>query len=110
MGYELYSWQEPNNSWSFRLLPSPSGVNIRSEEVFNKKFLLHGVNGLKREISKLPIAATIYWLDHILPGTGPKTKQSERLIYPPGNIIEQVRRYAEKRHVDVQMLKENQRL
>jgi len=44
MGYELYSWQEPNGSWTFRLLPSPSGVNIRPEEVFNKKFLLHGVD------------------------------------------------------------------
>jgi len=109
MGYELYSWQEPNGSWTFRLLPSPSGVNIRPEEVFNKKFLLHGVDGLNHQISKLPIAATIYWLDHILPGTGPVAKQSQRLSYPPANIIEQVRRYAEKRHVDVQMLKENQR-
>jgi hypothetical protein len=109
MDYELYSWQEPSGSWSFRLLPSPSGANIRHEEVFNKKFLLHGVDGLNREISKLPIAATVYWLDHMLPETGSKTKQSQRLSYPPADIIEQVRRYAEKRHVDVQMLKENQR-
>ena len=109
MGYELYSWQEPDGSWSFRLLPSPSGVNVRPEEVFNKKFLLHGVDDLNREISKLPIAATIYWLDLILPGTGPKAKLSERLSYPPAHIIEQVRRYAEKRHVGVQMLKANQR-
>ena len=74
----------------------PSGVNIRPGEVFNKKFLLHGVDGLNREISKLPIAATVY-----------KTKHSQRLSYPPADIIEQVRRYAEKLHVDVQMLNAN---
>jgi hypothetical protein len=69
MGYELYSWQEPKGSWNFCLLPSPSGVNIPADEVFNKKNLLRGVAGLNRAISRLPIGATIYWLDQLLPGT-----------------------------------------
>lgn len=108
MGYELYSWQGADGSWNFSLLPSPSGVNIPAEAVFNKKFLLRGVNGLNREISKLPVGATIYWLDRIL-GNGPKTKKSESLSYPPANIIEHVRRHAEARHVEVQMSSENQK-
>jgi hypothetical protein len=108
MGYELYSWQGADGGWNFRLLPSPSGVNIPVEAVFNKKFLLRGVNGLNREISKLPDGATIYWLDHIL-GNDPKTKKSGSLSYPPANIIEQVRRHAETRHVEVQISAENQK-
>lgn len=107
MGYELYSWQGPDGGWNFRLLPSPSGVNIPAEAVFNKKFLLRGVNGLSREISKLPVGATIYWLDHIL-GSGSPAKESARLRHPPANIVDQVRRSAKTRHVEVQMLRENQ--
>lgn len=108
MGYELYSWQEPTGSWNFCLLPSPSGVYIQAEEVFNKKFLLRGVKGLNREISKLPVGATIYWLDRILPETGPKPKTNESLRYPPANIIKQVKQYAETRHIEIQMMSKNQ--
>jgi hypothetical protein len=102
-GYELYSWQEPSGSWNFCLLASPSGVNIRAEQVLDKKFLLRGVNGLEREMSKLPVGSTVYWLDHTIPETGPKTKEGERLRYPPANIIEQVRQYAEKCHIKIDM-------
>jgi hypothetical protein len=105
MGYELYSWQGPNGSWNFCLAPSPSGVNIQADQVFDKKFLLRGVSRLNQEISMLPIGATIYWLDHIIPETGPNAKASQSLSYPPVTIIEQVRQYAEIRHIEVQMLR-----
>jgi hypothetical protein len=106
MAYELYSWQESNGRWSFSLLASPSGPNISAEQVFDKKFLLSGVKQLNRKISGLPAGSTIFWLDHIT-DTGEKAKEGERLSYPPANLIEQVRQYAEKRHVEVQMLRKN---
>jgi hypothetical protein len=49
------------------------------------------------------VGATIFWLDRILPETDPKTKESERLSYPPAKIIEQVRRHAEARGIELQM-------
>jgi hypothetical protein len=49
--YELYSWPQSEGTWNFRLLPSPSGVNITVETIFDKKFRLTGVDRLKREIS-----------------------------------------------------------
>lgn len=106
MGYELYSWHGPNGSWNFSVLPSPSGVNIPAEAVFNKKFLLRGVKELNKELSRLPAGATIYWFDRIL-GNGPKTKETERLSYPPANIIDQVRQTAGTLHVEVQVLRNN---
>lgn len=100
MGYELYSWHGPNGSWNFSLVPSPSGVNIPAEAVFNKKFLLHGIKALNKEMSRLPAGTTIYWLDRIL-GNGPKTKKTGRLSYPPANIIDQIRQTAETLHVEL---------
>jgi hypothetical protein len=102
MGYELYSWQPPDGSWNFSLLPSPSGVNIPADAVFNKKFLLRGVKALNKEISKLPAGTTIYWLDQIL-GSSPKMKETGIISYPPANIIDQVRRTAETFHVELQV-------
>jgi hypothetical protein len=58
MGYELYSWRE-NGGWSFCVVPSPSGVNVSAEEVFNKKFLLSGVKDLKRKIWGQPSSGLI---------------------------------------------------
>jgi|GraSoiStandDraft_24_1057298.scaffolds.fasta_scaffold37465_2 hypothetical protein len=103
MGYELYSWQQPNGSWSFSLLPSPSGVNVSAQEVFNKKFHLSGVKELKRKISGLPAGATIYWLNRIS-GTDQKAKQGEKLSYPPSETMQDIRHYAEARKIKVEML------
>lgn len=106
MGYELYSWQESSGRWSFSLLASPSGPNVSAEQVFNKKFLLTGVKQLKQSISGLPVGATIFWLDRVM-DTSQKSQPSHRLSYPPANVIEQVRQYADKRHIEVQMLGKN---
>lgn len=106
MGYELYSWQEPNGRWDFSLLASPSGVNIKAAQVFDKQFLLHGIEQLTRRISRLPSGATIYWLDGISGETGGRAKGSRGLAYPSENVMEQVRQYAETTHVKVKVLRE----
>jgi hypothetical protein len=72
--YEPYSWQEPNGGWNFCLLPSPSGVNIPAEAVIDKRCLLRGVNRLSQKMSRLPVGATIDWLDRIL-GNGHKAER-----------------------------------
>ena len=77
--------------------------------MFNKKFLLNGVKELKQTISGLPVGATISWLDRRT-DTSQETKASKGLSYPPANIIQQVRQYAYKRHVEVQMLEKQQEL
>jgi hypothetical protein len=103
MGYELYSWQQPNGSWSFSVLPSPSGVNVSAQEVFNKKFLLSGVKELKRKISGLPAGATIYWPNRIA-GANQNAKEGDKLSYPPSETIQDIQHYAEARKIKVEML------
>jgi hypothetical protein len=100
--YELYSWQTSNGRWSFCILPSPSGVNLSAEQVFNRKFFLRGVTELKRKISGLPVGATIYWPNRIS-ATNQKTAEQETLSYPPSEIVQEIRKYAEGRKIRIEM-------
>jgi hypothetical protein len=91
--YELYSWRQSNGIWNFCLLPSPSGVNIRAETIFNKKLRLTGLPQLKRKISELPTGTRIIWMNGIAAGETP-TPESRKLALPPIQTVEQVKRYA----------------
>jgi len=104
MGYELYSWQEPNGSWNFSIVPSPSGVNVSAQEVFDKKFVLRGVKDLKRKMSKLPEGATIYWPNRMSGADQNATKEANKLSYPPSETIQDIQHYAEGRKIKVELL------
>jgi hypothetical protein len=103
MNYELYSWQGSNGSWNFRVMVSPSGVNVSAEGVFDKKFVVKGVSQLKQKISGLPEGATIFWPDRISLSTGEKARESAKLSYPPAEIIKDIRRYAEAHKIKVEV-------
>jgi hypothetical protein len=91
--YELYSWPQSNGIWNFCLLPSPSGVNIRTEYIFNKKVHLIGVAKLEHGISELPNGTRIIWMNGITSGESP-TPETKRLALPPTQTLEQGKRYA----------------
>jgi hypothetical protein len=74
------------------------------QQVFSRKSLLPGVEQLERAISAMPAGAHIYWLNRIPTGTGPRAKASERLTYPPTDIRDKVVRYAQRRHIEVEVL------
>lgn len=100
--YELYSWPRSNGSWNFCLLPSPSGVNIPVETIFNKKFRITGIDQLERKIALLPTGTRIIWINGITAGQTPTT-ESSKLALPPLHTVEQVKRYAEEHRVQVQV-------
>jgi len=100
MAYELYSWQGSSGGWNFSVLASPSGPNLLAQEVFDKKFLVTGINELKRKISRLPEGSTVYWLDRL---TGTQEKEGDKLGYPPKEIVQDIRRYAEARKIKLEI-------
>ena len=100
--YELYSWPQRNGIWNFCLLPSPSGVNLPIETIFNKKFRLTGVDQLKQKISLLPTDTSIFWMNGITSGQT-ATAESKKLALPPAETVEDVKRYAGKRGIHVQV-------
>ena len=91
--YELYSWPQSNGIWNFCLLPSPSGVNIRAETIFDKKVRLTGVAQLEHRVAELPAGTRIIWLNGITSGESP-TPESKKLALPPSQTLKQVKRYA----------------
>jgi len=101
--YELYSWPQRNGIWNFCLLPSPSGIDIPVEAIFDTKLRLTGVGQLKKKISQLPTDTTILWLNGITSGQTPSA-ESKKLALPPAETVEQVKRYAGKRGIHVQVL------
>lgn len=100
MNYELYSWQDSTGGWSFSVLYNTSSEKT-VKEVFNKKTELRGVDQLKHRISELPAGASISWVDRLPTGTKPKAKGSEGLKYPPAEIMDDVKRFAEAHGITI---------
>jgi hypothetical protein len=101
MGYELYSWQDSSGGWSFCVLYNTSSEKT-VREVFNKKTELRGVDQLKHRISQLPTGASISWVNRLpTAASKPKAKGSEGLKYPPTEIMEDVKRFAEAHGVTI---------
>jgi len=104
--YELYSWPESDRIWNFCLLPSPSGVNIPVESIFNKKFRVTGLDQLKRKISLLPTGTTILWMNGITSGQTP-TAESKKLALPPVKTVKQVKSFASAHGVQIEVPSSN---
>ena len=93
--YELYSWKTSSESWNFCLLYTTDRQKS-VEEVLKNKTALRGLEQLKRKISKLEKGARIVWFDR-LTIAGDKIQGSEKLGYPPRQIMEDVKQYAATR-------------
>jgi hypothetical protein len=100
MGYELYSWKDSKGDWAFCIL----GVTDREKtvkEVFNKKATLRGLSQLKEKLSSLPEESIIIWYDRVTSGPRIRTKGSEKLKYPPADVVEEVKRFAAGRGIKI---------
>jgi hypothetical protein len=91
--FELYSWQNPQGTWNFFLIHTTNRQKT-VEEVFNDKTALRGVEQLKQKMSKLPRGARIVWFDR-LTLREVKVKGSEGLEYPPKEVVDEVKSYAD---------------
>jgi len=97
--YELYSWQDGHGNWCFAMLYTTSRQKS-VEEIFDKKVVIRGLDKLKQRISRLDRPSRIIWADKLI-FNGAIVKGSERLEWPPRNVIEEVKNYAAGRHVEI---------
>ena len=97
--YELYSWQDNNGGWNFSILGTTSSVKP-PEKIFSEKEAIHGVDRLKQKISRLARPSRIVWIENSV-YKGVPMKGTERLAWPPKGIMENVKRYAAARGVEV---------
>jgi len=103
--YELYSWQEAGGSWNFCMLPSPSGVNVTTKQVFSPQCRIAGLRNLKKRVSELPEHAKVFWLDHVWNSDerDERYAKGRKLRFPPSNVITDVEHEAEHHGVELQM-------
>jgi len=85
------------------LLPSPSGINIPVEAIFDKTSRVAGIKELQRKLSLLPAGTRIIWLSGLTSGQIPK-KQSRKLALPPWQTVENVKRYARQLRIQVEIV------
>jgi hypothetical protein len=97
--YELYSWRDDTGGWNFSILGTTSRLRT-PEEIFSEKETIHGVDKLKQKISHLVRPSRIVWTEN-LAYKGVPIKGTERLAWPPKEIIEDVKHYAAARRVEV---------
>ena len=98
--YELYSWKDSRTGeWNFSLLYN-TNRNKTVREVFNKRRALRGLDMLKVRLSGIPKGSCVVWFRE-LTFNGVRAKGSEALGYPPEGIINEVRRYAQSRDIEV---------
>ena len=100
--YELYSWPESRSIWNFCLLPSPSGLNIPIETIFDKECRITGIDELERKLSVLPIGTRIIWLPGLTADQTPN-KESNKLALPPSSTVEKIKRYANQHGIQVEV-------
>jgi len=92
----LYGWQDPTGEWNFTLLPGEVSREFSKKEVFDKKRAVPGVKALLRRISELAAGSTLIWYDHVS-----NERRFENIGYPPAKVIQEIRRYAEARKIEV---------
>ena len=96
--YELYSWRGCKEGWNFSLLV-PTNRTKTAEEIFDENKKICGLNNLKHRISEIPSPARLVWMKN--PNEGTAVKGTERAVFPPDGIMEEVKRFAATRHVEV---------
>lgn len=97
--FELYSWQDPAGDWCFNLLSSISSY-YTAEHIFDEALAIHGLDQLRQSISELPAGSYVIWFPSVII-RGNIEKGTEALRLPPKEIIDEIKRYATERDVDI---------
>jgi len=97
----LFSWQDSEGVWNFSILEGPLGRGPTLQDVH--KNCLQGLDQLRQKISSLRAGYELYWGagQWVLGPKQPKGEKSGQLSIPPPAIMEEVKRFAEARHVEV---------
>jgi hypothetical protein len=92
--FEMYSWQDAKRQWNFSIFPAITSSGLSPNVVMRKSSTLAGLEALKKAIAKLPAGSDILWMKSTI-GVWKGAKGSERLKYPPAELMSEIRRYCE---------------
>ena len=96
--FEMYSWQDVEGKWNFSLFQAVKSAGFSPEVVMRKSSTLAGLERLKIAIARLPGGSEILWMKST-DGVWKGAKGSERIKYPPADVIAGIRRYCETKQM-----------
>lgn len=99
--FELYSWRSHDaDIWHFALLSNTSRIKT-PDEIFNVGAEIKGVEALEKQLAQVGRGSTIHWFGGLADLDGHPLKGTERLTYPPSDIMGRIRRFAGQRAISV---------
>jgi hypothetical protein len=96
--YELYSWQKAGEVWCFSILTMTDRAKS-AEEIFDKHQMVCSVASLKQKISRMSRGTQLVWMKN--PYEGTTIRGTESVVWPPEDIMNEVKKFAATRHVEV---------
>ncbi len=98
--YELYSWPSSVGEWNFSVLYNTSRQKAASE-IFDNATSLKGLNQLKQRISQMAPGSKITWFGELTGADGRKQKGTGKLAYPPDSVVQEVKKFAAARNIEI---------
>ena len=98
VSYELYSWQNSGGQWCFSILTMTDRAKT-AEDIFDKQESIYGIDKLKETISRMRPGTRLVWMKN--PWQGTAVKGTESVVLPPGETMNEVKRFAARKHVVV---------
>jgi len=99
--YELYSWPSSvSGEWNFSVLYNTSRQKAASE-IFHNATSFRGLNQLKQRISQMAPGSKITWFGVLTGADGRKQKGTEKLAYPPDSVVQEVKKFAAARNIEI---------
>ena len=86
-GMELYSWQDQTGEWQYSILMGTNRIKSISEIQENPM----NIGQVKAAISRMAVGESLFWLNR---ASNAFTEKSFELVYPPGEVIEELKGYA----------------
>jgi len=98
INYELYSWHKANGVWCFSVLTMTDRAKS-ADEIFEKQHTVCSVANLKQKISRMSRRTQLVWMKN--PYEGTSIKSTESVVWPPEEIMNEVKKFAATRGVEV---------
>jgi hypothetical protein len=82
-------------------MPGAMTLKKAASEIFDNATSLKGLNQLKQRISQMAPSSKITWFGELTEAGGRKQKGTGRLAYPPNSVVQEIKKFAAERNIEI---------